>query len=133
MDVKDFDYDLPEELIAQDPLEDRSSSRLMVLDKKTGEVSHHVFKEIVKYLSPGDCLVLSNTKVIPARLFGWKEGTMAKIEILLLKRRQNDVWESLVKPGKKAKIGTQISFGGGILIGEIMDFVEEGNSKILFT
>lgn len=110
MDVKDFDYDLPEELIAQDPLEDRSSSRLMVLDKKTGEVSHHVFKEIVKYLRPGDCLVLNNTKVIPARLFGVKEGTMAKIEILLLKRRQNDVWETLVKPGKKAKPGTKIIF-----------------------
>lgn len=132
MDVKDFDYDLPEELIAQDPLEDRSSSRLMVLDKKTGEVSHHVFKEIVKYLRPGDCLVLNNTKVIPARLFGVKEGTMAKIEILLLKRRQNDVWETLVKPGKKAKPGTKIIFGDGLLIGEVIDVVDDGNRLIQF-
>ena len=133
MDVKDFDYDLPEELIAQDPLEDRSSSRLMVLDKKTGEVSHHVFKEIVKYLRPGDCLVLNNTKVIPARLFGVKEGTMAKIEILLLKRRQNDVWETLVKPGKKAKPGTRIIFGDGLLIGEVIDVVDDGNRLIQFS
>lgn len=133
MDVKDFDYDLPEELIAQDPLEDRSSSRLMVLDKNTGEVSHHVFKEIVKYLRPGDCLVLNNTKVIPARLFGVKEGTMAKIEILLLKRRQNDVWETLVKPGKKAKPGTKIIFGDGLLIGEVIDVVDDGNRLIQFS
>ena len=133
MDVKDFDYDLPEELIAQDPLEDRSSSRLMVLDKNTGEVSHHVFKEIVKYLRPGDCLVLNNTKVIPARLFGVKEGTMAKIEILLLKRRQNDVWETLVKPGKKAKPGTRIIFGDGLLIGEVIDVVDDGNRLIQFS
>lgn len=133
MDVKDFDYDLPEELIAQDPLEERSSSRLMVLDKKTGEVSHHVFKEIIKYLRPGDCLVLNNTKVIPARLFGVKEGTLAKIEILLLKRRQNDVWETLVKPGKKARPGTKIIFGDGILVGEVIDVVEDGNRLIQFT
>ena len=133
MDVKDFDYDLPEELIAQDPLEDRSSSRLMVLDKKTGEVSHHVFKEIVKYLRPGDCLVINNTKVIPARLFGVKEGTMAKIEILLLKRRQNDVWETLVKPGKKAKPGTKIIFGDGLLTGEVIDVVDDGNRLIQFS
>ena len=133
MDVKDFDYDLPEELIAQEPLEDRSSSRLMVLDKNTGEVSHHVFKEIVKYLRPGDCLVLNNTKVIPARLFGVKEGTMAKIEILLLKRRQNDVWETLVKPGKKAKPGTRIIFGDGLLIGEVIDVVDDGNRLIQFS
>jgi len=133
MDVKDFDYDLPEELIAQDPLEDRSSSRLMVLDKKTGEVSHHVFKEIVKYLRPSDCLVLNNTKVIPARLFGVKEGTMAKIEILLLKRRQNDVWETLVKPGKKAKPGTKIIFGDGLLTGEVIDVVDDGNRLIQFS
>lgn len=133
MDVKDFDYDLPEELIAQDPLEDRSSSRLMVLDKKTGEVSHHIFKEIIKYLRPGDCLVLNNTKVIPARLYGVKEGTMAKIEILLLKRKQNDVWETLVKPGKKAKPGTKIIFGDGILTGEVIDVVEDGNRLIQFS
>ena len=133
MDVKDFDYDLPEELIAQDPLEDRSSSRLMVLDKKTGEVSHHIFKEIIKYLRPGDCLVLNNTKVIPARLYGVKEGTMAKIEILLLKRKKNDVWETLVKPGKKAKPGTKIIFGDGILTGEVIDVVEDGNRLIQFS
>ena len=133
MDVKDFDYDLPEELIGQDPLEDRSSSRLMVLDKKTGEVSHHIFKEIIKYLRPGDCLVLNNTKVIPARLYGVKEGTMAKIEILLLKRKQNDVWETLVKPGKKAKPGTKIIFGDGILTGEVIDVVDDGNRLIQFS
>ena len=133
MDVKDFDYDLPEELIAQDPLEDRSSSRLMVLDKKTGEVSHHIFKEIIKYLRPGDCLVLNNTKVIPARLYGVKEGTMAKIEILLLKRKQNDVWETLVKPGKKVKPGTKIIFGDGILTGEVIDVVDDGNRLIQFS
>ena len=133
MDVKDFDYDLPEELIAQDPLEDRSSSRLMVLDKKTGEESHHIFKEIIKYLRPGDCLVLNNTKVIPARLYGVKEGTMAKIEILLLKRKQNDVWETLVKPGKKAKPGTKIIFGDGILTGEVIDVVDDGNRLIQFS
>ena len=134
MDVKDFYYDLPQELIAQDPLEDRSSSRLMVLDKITGEVEHRHFKDITEYLRPGDCLVLNNTKVIPARLFGVKEGTMAKIEILLLKRRQNenDIWETLVKPGKKCKIGTKIVFGEGILTGEVVDIVEEGNRLIQF-
>lgn len=132
MDVKDFYYDLPQELIAQDPLEDRSSSRLMVLDKKTGEVEHKVFKDIVEYLKPGDCLVINNTKVIPARLYGVKEGTQAKIEILLLKRKENDVWETLVKPGKKCKPGTVISFGEGLLTGEIIDVVEEGNRLIQF-
>lgn len=132
MNVKDFDYELPQELIAQDPLEDRSGSRLMVLDKKTGAVEHHVFKEITKYLKPGDCLVINNTKVIPARLFGVKEGTEAKIELLLLKRRENDIWETLVKPGKKAKPGTVISFGDGLLTGEIVDVVEEGNRLIQF-
>ena len=100
MDVKDFYYDLPQELIAQDPLEDRSSSRLMVLDKITGEVEHRHFKDIIEYLRPGDCLVINNTKVIPARLYGVKEGTEAKIEILLLKRKENDIWETLVKPGR---------------------------------
>lgn len=132
MNVKDFDYVLPEELIAQDPLEDRSGSRLMVLDKKTGEVEHRVFKDILEFLKPGDCLVLNNTKVIPARLFGVKEGTMAKIEILLLKRRENDIWETLVKPGKKAKPGTKIIFGEGLLVGEVLDIVEEGNRLIKF-
>jgi len=128
----DFYYDLPEELIAQDPLEDRSSSRLMVLDKHTGEIKHQIFKDIVSYLKPGDCLVINNTKVIPARLFGAKEGTDAKIEVLLLKRHENDVWETLVKPGKKCKPGTRISFGDGLLVGEVVDVVEEGNRLIKF-
>ena len=132
MDVKDFDYNLPQELIAQDPLEDRSSSRLMVLDKNTGAVEHHVFREITQYLRPGDCLVLNNTKVIPARLFGVKEGTEAKIEILLLKRKENDIWETLVKPGKKAKPGTKIIFGEGLLVGEVIDVVEDGDRLIRF-
>ena len=133
MDVKDFDYYLPEELIAQDPLEDRSSSRLMVLDKKTGEIQHKIFKDILDYLKPGDCLVLNNTKVIPARLFGVKEGTQAKIEILLLKRKENDIWETLVKPGKKARPGTKIIFGDGLLVGEVIDVVEDGNRLIQFS
>ena len=132
MDVKDFYYDLPQELIAQDPLEDRSSSRLMVLDKITGEVEHRHFKDITEYLRPGDCLVINNTKLIPARLYGVKEGTEAKIEILLLKRKENDIWETLVKPGKKCKIGTKIVFGEGILTGEVVDIVEEGNRLIQF-
>lgn len=133
MKVTDYYFDLPQEQIAQDPLEDRSSSRLLVLDKETGEYSHHVFREITEFLKPGDCLVLNNTKVIPARLFGEKEGTQAKIEILLLKRKENDVWETLVKPGKKAKVGTKIIFGGGLLVGEVVDIVEEGNRLIQFT
>lgn len=132
MDVKDFDYELPKELIAQDPLEDRSSSRMLVLDKSTGEIEHRVFKDVVEYLKPGDCLVINNTKVIPARMFGVKEGTEAKIEILLLKRKENDIWETLVKPGKKAKVGTRIIFGDGILVGEVINVVEEGNRLIQF-
>ncbi|HIZ38364.1 MAG TPA: tRNA preQ1(34) S-adenosylmethionine ribosyltransferase-isomerase QueA [Candidatus Anaerobutyricum stercoris] len=132
MKTSDFYYDLPEELIAQDPLENRSDSRLMVLDKETGTVSHHVFREIVDYLSPGDCLVINDTKVIPARLIGEREGTGAKIEVLLLKRKTGDVWETLVKPGRKAKPGTRIQFGGGLLVGEVMDIVDEGNRLIRF-
>ena len=132
MKTSDFYYDLPEELIAQDPLEDRSSSRLLVLDKKTGETEHHVFREIVNYLEPGDCLVINDTKVIPARLIGAKEETGAKIEVLLLKRGADDVWETLVKPGRKAKPGTRISFGDGLLTGEVVDIVDEGNSLIHF-
>ena len=128
----DFYFDLPEELIAQDPLEDRSSSRLLVLDKNTGDVEHHVFREIIDYLNPGDCLVINNTKVIPARLMGVREGTGATIEVLLLKRKENDVWETLVKPGKKAKVGTKIIFGDGLLVGEVVDIVEEGNRLIQF-
>ena len=119
MDVKDFDYELPEELIAQDPLEDRSASRLMVLDRETGEIQHRIFKDITEYLRPGDCLVINDTKVIPARLFGVKKDTGAKIEILLLKRRENDIWETLVRPGKKAKPGTVIEFGEGLLTGTV--------------
>ena len=133
MKTSDFYYDLPQELIAQDPLEDRSASRLMVLDKKTGKIQHHIFKEIVNYLNPGDCLVINDTKVIPARLYGAKVGTDTKIEVLLLKRKENNIWETLVKPGKKAKIGTKISFGEGLLIGEVVDIVEEGNRLIQFT
>ena len=133
MKRQDFYYDLPEELIAQDPLKDRSSSRLLVLDKESGAVSHHVFREITDYLEAGDCLVINDTKVIPARLIGSKIGTNAKIEILLLKRKENNVWETLVKPGKKAKIGTRISFGDGLLVGEVIDIVEEGNRLVQFT
>jgi S-adenosylmethionine:tRNA ribosyltransferase-isomerase len=132
MNLHDYYYDLPEELIAQDPLEDRSSSRLMVLDKETGNVEHHVFKDIIDYLKEGDCLVINDTKVLPARLYGNKVGTDAKIEVLLLKRRENDIWETLVKPGKKCKPGTIISFGDGILTGEVLDVVEEGNRLIQF-
>lgn len=132
MKREDFYFELPEELIAQDPLEDRSSSRLLVVDKETGEVEHHVFKEIIDYLEEGDCLVINDTKVLPARLIGSRVGTDAKIEILLLKRMENDVWETLVKPGKKAKVGTKISFGDGLLVGEVIDIVEEGNRLIKF-
>ena len=132
MKRQDFYYELPEELIAQDPLEDRSSSRLLVLDKETGAFSHHVFKEITEYLHEGDCLVINDTKVIPARLIGAKEETGAKIEVLLLKRGADDVWETLVKPGKKARPGARISFGDGLLVGEVMDVVEEGNRLIHF-
>ena len=132
MDLRDFYYDLPEELIAQDPLEDRSGSKLMVLDKITGEVTHKHFRDILSYLHAGDVLVLNNTKVIPARLFGVKEDTKANIEILLLKRKEDDVWETLVKPGKKAKPGSRISFGDGLLIGEVLDVVEDGNRLIKF-
>ena len=133
MKRQDFYYELPEELIAQDPLKDRSSSRLLVLDKESGAVSHHVFREITDYLNPGDCLVINDTRVIPARLIGTKEGTDAKIEVLLLKRKENNIWETLVKPGKKAKAGARIRFGEGILIGEVVDVVEEGNRLIQFS
>jgi len=143
MKTSDFNYELPEELIAQDPLKDRSGSRLLVLDKRTGEIEHRIFKNIKEYLKPGDCLVVNNTKVIPARLIGEKireltnhtEGELirgAKIELLLLKRRENDIWETLVKPGKKARVGTKISFGNGILTGEIVDIIEEGNRLVQF-
>lgn len=129
----DFYFDLPEELIAQDPLEDRSSSRLLVLDKETGETSHHIFKEVINYLNPGDCLVLNNTKVIPARLIGHKEDTGAAIEVLLLKRKENDIWETLVKPGKKCKPGTKIVFGERLLHATVLETVEDGNRLIQFS
>ena len=132
MKRQDFYFDLPEELIAQDPLEDRSSSRLLILDKKTGATSHHIFREIKDYLKPGDCLVINDTKVIPARLIGEKEGTGGKVEVLLLKRKENDVWETLVKPGKKMKPGARVSFGDGLLKGEVLEVVEEGNRLIHF-
>ena len=130
MEVKDFYYELPQELIAQDPLEDRSSSRLLVMQRESGALTHTHFCQIPDYLQSGDCLVLNNTKVIPARLFGEREGTQGKVEILLLRQRQKDVWETLVKPGKKAKPGTRILFGGGILVGEVLDVVEDGNRRI---
>lgn len=133
MKTSDFYYDLPQELIAQDPLEDRSSSRLMLLDRETGEIRHRIFREIVEELQPGDCLVLNNTKVIPARLYGSRVGTDAKIEVLLLKRKENNIWETLVKPGKKCKPGTRISFGEGLLTGEVLDVVEDGNRLIRFS
>lgn len=128
----DFYFDLPQELIAQDPLEDRSASRLLVLNRETGEVEHRHFREITDYLKPGDCLVLNNTKVIPARLMGVKEDTGAAIEVLLLKRRENDVWETLVKPGKKARPGAKLVFGDGCLRAEVLEVVEEGNRLIRF-
>ena len=133
MNVKDYDYDLPEELIAQDPLEDRSSSRLMVLDRQTGDVEHRHFTDILEYLHPGDCLVINDTKVIPARLLGVKEDTGAHVEVLLLKRRENDIWETLVKPGKKCRPGAVLSFGDGLLKGTVLDVVDEGNRLIQFS
>ncbi len=130
--TSDYFYELPQELIAQDPLEDRSSSRLMVLDKETGEISHHMFREIPSFLKPGDCLVLNNTKVIPARLMGVREETGGAVEVLLLKRRTGDVWETLVKPGKKARPGTRLVFGNGLLRAQVEDVVEDGNRLIRF-
>ena len=130
--TSDYYYELPQELIAQDPLEDRSSSRLMVLDKETGAVSHHVFREITSFLNPGDCLVLNNTKVIPARLMGVREETGGAVEVLLLKRHAGDVWECLVKPGKKARPGTRLAFGEGLLHAQVEDVVEDGNRLIRF-
>ncbi|MBR5266948.1 MAG: tRNA preQ1(34) S-adenosylmethionine ribosyltransferase-isomerase QueA [Lachnospiraceae bacterium] len=132
MNVSDFYFDLPEELIAQDPLEDRASSRLLVLDKESGETKHQHFRDILKYLKKGDCLVINNTKVIPARLFGTKVGTDAKIEVLLLKRKSDNVWETLVKPGKKMKEGAEVSFGNGLLKGKVVGVVDEGNRLIQF-
>jgi S-adenosylmethionine:tRNA ribosyltransferase-isomerase len=128
----DFYFELPEELIAQDPLEDRSASRLLMLDKETGAVTHHIFREVIDYLNAGDCLVLNNTKVIPARLLGEREGTGGHVEVLLLKRREGDVWETLVKPGKKCRPGQRLTFGGGLLKAQVLETVEEGNRLIHF-
>ncbi len=132
MKTSDFYYDLPEELIAQEPLKDRSSSRLLVLDKETGEIEHRIFKDITEYLHEGDCLVINDTKVLPARLIGERVGTGAKIEILLLVRKNIDTWEVLVKPGKKARPGDKVSFGGGKLVAEILETIEGGNRIIKF-
>ena len=129
----DFYFELPEELIAQDPLEDRLDSRLLVLDKQTGETTHHTFRDLESFLKPGDCLVLNNTRVIPARLLGIREETGAHVEVLLLKRRENDIWETLVKPGKKCRPGTVLSFGGGTLKAKVLETVEEGNRLIQFS
>ncbi len=131
--TSDFYFDLPGELIAQDPLEDRSASRLLMVDKNTGAVKHEIFRNIIDYLHPGDCLVLNNTRVLPARLLGVKADTKAAVEVLLLKRRENDVWESLVKPGKKIRPGAHLTFGDGILNAEVLDIVEEGNRLIRFS
>ncbi len=132
MKLSDFNYNLPKELIAQDPLEDRTSSRLMLLDKHSGAVKHEIFSNIIDYLNPGDCLVINDTKVIPARLIGVKADTGAQIEVLLLKRRENDIWETLVKPGKKARPGCEIIFGNGLLKAKVLDIVLEGNRLIQF-
>ncbi|MBP5254726.1 MAG: tRNA preQ1(34) S-adenosylmethionine ribosyltransferase-isomerase QueA [Lachnospiraceae bacterium] len=132
MDVKDFKYELPEELIAQDPIEDRSASRLMVLHRETGKTEHRVFSDITEYLQPGDCLVLNNTKVIPARLYGVKHATGAGIEVLLLRRMAQDTWETLVRPGKKCRPGTVISFGDGLLTGTVEAVLPEGNRLVRF-
>lgn len=134
MELHDFYYELPPELIAQDPLSDRSASRLMVMDRAAKRLEHKVFRDITDYLKPGDCLVINDTKVIPARLVGEKTDTGAAIEVLLLKRKEDlkDVWEVLVKPGRKAKPGTKISFGGGKLTAEVTDIVEDGNRLIRF-
>ena len=133
MKVSDFDYELPQELIAQDPLEHRDESRLMVLDKNSGDITHRNFYDIKDYLRPGDCLVINNTRVIPARLYGVKDETGASIEVLLLKRKENDIWETLVKPGKKMKVGAEVSFGDGLLHGKVVEIAEEGNRMIHFS
>ena len=132
MKTSDFYYDLPEELIAQDPLEDRASSRLLVLNKKTGEIEHTIFKNIKNYLKKGDCLVINNTKVIPARLIGEKEGSGGKVEFLPLKKISLDTWEIIVKPGKKARGGARVSFGGGLLTAEVIEVLPDGNRIVKF-
>ncbi len=133
MNVSDFYYDLPKELIAQDPLEDRAASRLLVLGKKDGSIRHETFRDVTGHLRAGDCLVINNTRVIPARLFGQREDTGGAVELLLLKRRSTDVWETLVKPGKKARTGARLCFGGGLLTGEIVEVLPDGNRLIQFS
>jgi len=133
LNVSDFDFDLPEALIAQHPVEPRDACRLMVVNRDNGGIEHHTFRDLVALLKMGDVLVLNNTRVIPARLFGEKEGTEAKIEVLLLKRLELDVWEALVKPGKRLKVGQRVYFGNGLLIGELEDILENGNRRIHFT
>ncbi len=129
----DFYFELPKELIAQTPLKDRASSRLLVLDKKSGKTEHHVFKDIVGLLNAGDCLVINETRVLPARLIGEREDTGTRVEILLLKRLTDEKrWECIVYPGKKARIGKRIVFGGGMLKAEIVDIIEEGNRIVKF-
>ena len=132
MTTKDFYYDLPPELIAQTPLTDRSASRLLVLNKESGEISHEHFYDITAHLKPGDCLVMNNTRVIPARLYGCKEGTGGKIEFLLLKRLELDKWEVILRPGKKAKPGSRFEFGGGLLRAEVLEVIEDGNRIVRF-
>jgi len=134
MKTSDFWYELPKELIAQDPLTDRSSSRLMCLNAATGQIEHHIFRDIKEYLEPGDCLVINNTRVIPARLLGVKEDTGASVEILLLKRIEGEtaVWETLVRPGKKLRPGARAVFGDGLLKAEILSVEEDGNRLVRF-
>ena len=133
MKTSDFTFDLPQELIAQDPLDDRSSSRLLVLHKETGEIRHRVFRDIRRYLRPGDCLVINDTKVIPARLIGTKKDTGARIEFLLLKRRDKDVWETLVKPGRKCREGAEVVFGNGDLEARVTEVLPDGNRLVAFS
>ena len=130
--TSDYYFDLPQELIAQDPLADRAASRLLVMNRETGEIEHRVFREITEYLRPGDTLVLNDTKVIPARLLGTKEGTGANVEILLLKRLGDRQWETLVRPGKKLRPGARVTFGDGCLKAVILDILEEGNRLVEF-
>ena len=132
MKRQDFYFDLPEELIAQSPLANRADSRLLVLDKNSGDIEHKRFKDIIDYLNPGDCLVLNDTRVIPARLYGNRVGKEEIIEILLLKRLENDTWETLVRPGKKVRPGVTVEFGNGILKGQVLSIGEEGTRLIRF-
>ena len=132
MKVSDFDYELPQELIAQVPIKDRSASRLMVLNRENKTIEDKIFKDILDYLKPGDCLVRNNTKVIPARLYGIKEETGVHIEFLLLKRIEGDIWEVMVHPGRRLKKGTKVTFGDGLLKAEILETMEGGNRKVKF-